>query len=133
MATEIPIEQLLEAILDAQNQGNALMGEILERMIRAETDRLKALDHAHEKQQQQTAQELALDRWKANNQQLSRRCKLSLEKFSELQKNYLTRMLDDIDNMDPEGEFEMREFIDKYGQGFLQLNGIIQAVSHLGS
>lgn len=41
MATEIPIEQLLCALLDAQNQCNALLGEVLERLVRVETDRVK--------------------------------------------------------------------------------------------
>lgn len=45
----------------------------------------------------------------------------------------MSRMLADIHELDPDNEFEVREFLDKYGQGFLQLNGIIQTISQLAS
>lgn len=123
MATEIPIDQLLGALLDAQNQCNALLGEVLNKLMADEDD----------KEANRTAQSLALDRWKAQNQELSHRCKQSLEQLGELQKEYMQRMLDDLSEIEPDNEFQVREFIDKYGQGFLQLNGVVQTISQLAS
>ena len=124
MATGPTTDELLAAILDAQHQCNNLLGELFNKLLASERER----------ESQREAQTLQIDEWKAQNADLSRACKDSLKKFATIQKSYLERMLADLDEMsDEENEFEVREFLDKFGQGFVQLNAIISTVNNLSS
>jgi len=111
-------EQLLAALLDAQNRCNNLIGAMFNE-IRKGT-------------QPKAAQQGALANWKSENKELSGRCGAAIEVLNAIFEAYLRCMLDHIDEIeDPTNEFQIREFLDKYGQGFLQLNGLIQTVNHL--
>ena len=120
MGTDITSEQLLAALLDAQNRCNNLIGAMFNEM--------------HKQAQAKTVQQNVLANWKNTNIDLSQRCGAATETLGTLFESYLACMLDHIEDMDdPTNEFQIREFLDKYGQGFLQLNGLIQAVNQLAT
>lgn len=57
-----------------------------------------------------------------------------MERLNTILQSYLVCMLDHIEEIeDLDNEFQIREFLDKFGQGFLQLNGIIQTVGQLST
>lgn len=124
MAMEPTIEDLLAAILDAQNRCNNLIGQLFNRLGELASNR----DSVKE------AQAIAIDKWKTENKELSSECKHLLAKFGSVHKNLLERMLNDLNNLnDEDSEFEVREFMDKYGQVYIQLCGLIQSVAQLSS
>ena len=113
-------DQLLAALLDAQNRCNNLLGAMFNEI------RKESLPKA--------IQQDSLHKWKSANKDLSRRCKAAAEILNAIFESYLACMLDHIDEIeDLSNEFQIREFLDKYGQGFLQLNGLIQTVNQLSS
>lgn len=119
MATDVSMEQLVGALLDAQNRCNNLLGAMF--------------NHMREDSRQKSGQEDTLAMWKANNPDLSKRCGKSSKILAEIQKAYLSQVLDELEFLNPDNEFEVREFLDRFGQGFMQLNGILHTVAQLSS
>ena len=84
--------------------------------------------------QPRLAQQGALSNWKSTNPELSKRCGSNMERLNTILQAYLVCMLDHVEEIeDLDNEFQIREFLDKYGQGFLQLNGIVQTVGQLST
>lgn len=73
----------------------------------------------------------AINDWKSQNESLSKECFQAAEALGYEQRNLLRDIIEDA--RDINGEFERREFIDKYGQQMLHLNGIVQTLSQLGT
>jgi hypothetical protein len=120
MATDVSLEQLVAAILDAQTRGNNLLGAMFNQM-RADA---AARD----------AQSAGLSNWKSQNPELSERIGQNAKVLNTILEAYIVHILDGIEDIgDPESEFEVREFIDRFGQCFLQLNGLIQTMGQLSS
>lgn len=120
MTNEVTVEQLFSAILDSQNRGNNLLGAMYNQM--------------REDSKQRTINEGKIAKWKVTNPELSKRCGNTSQIISIIMESYLTQMMDYLDDIeDLENEFEIQEFLDKFGQGFLQLNGILQTLGHLSS
>ena len=113
-------DQLLAAILDAQNRCNNLLGALFNEM--------------RKEAQPKAAQQNALANWKSANKELSQRCGVAVETLNTIFEAYLCCMLDHLDDIeDTSNEFQVREFLDKYGQGFVQLSSMIQTVSQLST
>ena len=120
MATEIDQDKLLAGLLEAQIRCNNLLGAIYQQMRQ----------DAHPR----AAQQGALTNWKSANPELSKRCGRNLKRLNKMLEMYLTFMLGKLEEIeDPDNEFEISEFLYKYGQGFIQLNGIIQTISQLAT
>lgn len=115
---EVTLGQLLESILDAQNRGNNLLG---------------AMHNMQMQQAQQNAVPLQmLQDWKKSHPELSSRCKKNAEILHGMFEAYLDSMFDHLEEVsDPSNPFSIREFLDTYGQGYLQLTGMIQSIGNL--
>lgn len=108
---------LLRAILDKQNEQNALLTALVKR----QNDNTR-----------QTAQ------WKNEHPELSSRCHEAAQKASELMNKMLERLVSDLEDLDDEidwgGEmFELNEFIDRYGYKFQQFSAMLQTLAQLGN
>jgi hypothetical protein len=119
MATEITVNQLLAALLDAQNRCNNLLGAMYNQ---------QRTDTAIREQQQ-----TALSKWKSDNAALSKRIGHNIPTFNKIMELYLEEMLDAVDEIDDLNDFTIREFLDRYGQGLLQMNGVLQTMGQLSS
>jgi hypothetical protein len=109
--------QLLEAILDSQNRCNNLVGAAF-----------------NELRSQQSQPVSSIDQWKEANPQLSKRCGANAAKLTRILNHYLDNLLEAVENLDEGGsQFEVRDFIDTYGQSFIQLNGVLHILAQLSS
>ncbi len=124
MATEITTEQYLAAILDAQNRCNNLIGAAFNH-LREQLNNSNAHKEAHQ---------LAVNKWKVDNPELSKRCGDSLPKLNKILHTYIGSVLDAVDELeDTSNDFQVREFVDRFGPGFAQLSSMIQAINTLSS
>lgn len=75
-----------------------------------------------------------LQQWKQSNPQLSRDCQRAAEKLGHLQQEFVQELTDEAlrDGGALDG-WACREFIDKYGQRLLQLNGMVAYLTQLGA
>lgn len=110
-----PHEQLVIAGLKTLVAGQNRQNELLETLISRLT---------------QTSQ---LDAWKKSHPELSQDCTRATEVLGKVQNEFLRELTDELmrdgENLE---EWALREFIDKYGQRLLQLNGMIAHLAQLG-
>lgn len=111
--------QLLEAILDAQNRCNNLVGAAFNE-IRS--------------QRTQQSENGSISQWKEANPEISKRCGDNAAKLTRVLNLHLSNLLEAVENIDEDGSpFEIRDFIDTYGQSFIQLNGVLHILGQLSS
>ena len=108
---------LLRAILDKQNEQNALLTALVKRQ--SENTR-------------QTAQ------WKNEHPELSSRCKEAAQKASNLMNQMIERLVNDLEELEDDedwgGEpFALNELIDKYGYKFQQFSALLHTLAQLGN
>ena len=75
-----------------------------------------------------------LQQWKQDNPQLSHDCQRAAEKLAQLQQEFVQELTDEA--LREGGALDgwaCREFIDKYGQRLLQLNGMVAYLTQLGA
>ncbi len=111
--------ELLRDVLTAQDRTNELLEELVNTMGA---------------QQKQRSQELR--QWKKSNPNLAKGCHEAAEVLSQVQVDFLDRMVDDInDSKDDylEGDFMLNEFVDRFGPRLAHLSGVIQTLAQLGN
>lgn len=108
---------LLRAILDKQNEQNALLTALVKR------------------QGESTRQTAA---WKNANPELSSRCAKAAEKASELMNRMIERLVSDLEELEQDegwdgGDYALNEVIDRYGPRFHQFSMLLQTIAQLGN
>lgn len=84
--------------------------------------------------QRQRTHELQM--WRSAHPELAQGCRKLLEKMSEMQTDYFTRMVDESgENCEDWGysEYMFNDFIDRFGPRLMHLNGLLQALSQLAA
>lgn len=110
--------ELLRDVLSAQDRTNELLEELVTAMSA-----------------QQRARHEEMQRWRASNPGLAESCREAAETLSVVQTDYLERLTDDVRDSGEDmgyGDFMLTEFVDRYGPRLAHLNGVIQALAHLG-
>lgn len=107
--------QLLEAILDAQNRCNNLVGAAFNE-IRSE----------------KRAKQESTDAWKKENPELASRCRDGASKLTSIFNIHLDRLLEGIDGIDElHSMYETRDFIDSFGLPLIQLHSVLSTLGSL--
>ena len=70
--------------------------------------------------------------WQANNEELFGQVKDSIPRVAELQNSFLECMNDALKDVDLGNEFEILEFLDKYGPRVGCVNAIVATFNNFG-
>ncbi len=84
--------------------------------------------------QRQRTHELQL--WRSAHPELALGCRTLLQKMSEMQADYFTRMVDESSENSEDWEYSeymFNDFIDRFGPRLMHLNGLLQALSQLAA
>lgn len=111
--------QLLREVLTSQDRTNELLEELISTVSSVQRHRNSELNN-----------------WKNNNPHLARSCRDAADALSKVQVEYLDRLTEEVNDSRDDliyGEFQLSEFIDKYGPRLAHLNGVIQVLSQLSS
>lgn len=105
---------LLRAILEKQNEQNALLNTMVKR------------------QSQQVRQ---TSEWQKQFPDLAKRCHGAAQRASELLNGLLERLVTDLEQLETDGyesDYALMELVDKYGYKFQQLSMMLQTLAQLG-
>lgn len=114
--------ELMGALRDVADQQKR-QNELLTQLINLQT--------ANQRQRQHE-----LQMWRSMHPNLARGCRKLLNKMSEMQTDYFTRMVDEsMENCDDwnYSEFMFNDFVDRFGPRLVHLNGLLQALSQLAA
>lgn len=103
----------LGKLIDGQNQQNCLLKDLINKMSQAGS----------------------LQTWQEANPGLAKDCHRATQVLGKVQKQFLQDMTEEImrDGDSLSDDFMLREFIDKYGQRLVYLNGIVAHLAQLGA
>jgi len=84
--------------------------------------------------QRMPSQQDQLQQWKQANPRLSQDCQRAAEALGKMQQDFVQELTDEVLREGvPSDEWACREFIDKYGQRLMQLNGMVAYLTQLGT
>ena len=110
---------LMREMISAQDRQNELLEELISQV--GQSYKRKML-------------ELAL--WKRSNPELAEYCKRAATKLERVQVDLLASITEEVDSngdMLLDNEFCLSEFIDRFAQKFMHLNGLFQILTQLGN
>ncbi|MBE6428667.1 MAG: hypothetical protein E7028_08860 [Planctomycetaceae bacterium] len=110
---------VLRELLAQQKKQNELLVQLINIQTAAQRQRMRDLQA-----------------WRNAHPELSRNCRELLDKMSEMQTEYFTRMVENsVESGEDWGysEFMFNDFVDRFGPRLVHLNALLQALSHLAA
>ena len=115
----LQLHGLMKELVSAQDRQTSLMEELAGVIV-----------HSHRRRF------IELGLWKKNHPELAEYCKRAAKKLERIQTDLLSTITEEIEsNADVllDSEFGLNEFVDRFGTKFLQLNSLLQILTHLGN
>lgn len=123
IVTAHPLEpntnDLLGALLNATYQQNEMLAQLLQ-LMRDQAD--KPSPH-----------QASIANWKKANPELSKNVGVATTHLNELFQQWLTQLCEDALELEADDQFNLREFIDKYGAAYSQFGSMISSLQSLAT